>query len=372
MCKYYLVEVEKRGNMKRRLILLLLIIMLAAGCGVAKDTEQSYQRSETVMDTVATLSASGPNAKQAVDESMTRLKVLEAMTSVSIADSDVSKLTKSAGSGEWIKLNPEVYHLLKVSADYSKLTNGAWDITAGPFIKLWGIGSENPSVPTAAEIQQAKALVNWQNLELDESTQRARLMKKGMSIDLGGIAKGMALDEVRKIYANYGIEHGLINLGASSLYAIGSKADGNDWRVGLRHPRNEAAKAIIGIVTLSNAALSTSGDYERFFIKDGVRYHHIIDPKTGRPASNGAISITVIVDGSYADAGMISDLLTTAVFIMGPEQGRKFLQELSIKTAGAICDNKYTLWITPAFSQHLHQLDKNFSLNIEDKKALGN
>ena len=96
--------------MKRRLILLLLIIMLAAGCGVAKDTEQSYQRSETVMDTVATLSASGPNAKQAVDESMTRLKVLEAMTSVSIADSDVSKLTKSAGSGEWIKLNPEVYH----------------------------------------------------------------------------------------------------------------------------------------------------------------------------------------------------------------------------------------------------------------------
>ena len=92
----------------------------------------------------------------------------------------------------------------------------------------------------AAEIQQAKALVNWQNLELDESTQRARLMKKGMSIDLGGIAKGMALDEVRKIYANYGIEHGLINLGASSLYAIGSKADGNDWRVGLRHPRNEA------------------------------------------------------------------------------------------------------------------------------------
>ena len=106
--------------------------------------------------------------------------------------------------------------------------------------------------------------------------------------------------------------------------------------------------------------------------KDGVRYHHIIDPKTGRPASNGAISITVIVDGSYADAGMISDLLTTAVFIMGPEQGRKFLQELSSKTAGAICDNKYTLWITPAFSQHLHQLDKNFSLNIEDKKALGN
>ena len=140
----------------------------------------------------------------------------------------------------------------------------------------------------------------------------------------------------------------------------------------MRHPRNEDAKAIIGIVTLSNAALSTSGDYERFFIKDGVRYHHIIDPKTGRPASNGAISITVIVDGSYADAGMISDLLTTAVFIMGPEQGRKFLQELSIKTAGAICDNKYTLWITPAFSQHLHQLDNNFSLNIEEKKALGN
>lgn len=352
----------------KRLLIWLLLIMLTAGCDVAKDTEQSYQRSETVMDTVATLSASGTDAEAAVDESMARLKALEAMTSVNIADSDVSKLTQSAGSGEWIKLNPEVYHLLEVSAYYSRLTNGIWDVTTGPLIKLWGIGTENSSVPTAAEIKQAKVFVDWQNLELDESTQSARLMKKGMSIDLGGIAKGMALDEVRKIYAKYGIEHGLINLGASSLYAVGNKPDGSSWRVGLRHPRSEDVKEAMGIVTLSDAALSTSGDYERFFIKDGVRYHHIIDPKTGSPAGSGAISITVIVDGSDADAGMISDLLTTAVFIMGPEQGRKFLQELPIKTAGVICDDKYTLWTTPAFSQHLQQLNSNFSINIEDDK----
>ena len=339
-----------------QVICLLLLVVSCTACGQQK----SYEHSAVVMDTVVTLSASGPEAKAAVDESFERLAVLEAMASSTIETSDVAKLRAAAGHS-YVKLQPEVYHMLEVSQEYSRLSGGAWDVTTGPLVELWGVGTDHERLPSPEEIIAARRLVDWQKLRLRPEDQSAMLEMEGMSIDLGGIAKGMAIDEVRKIYAAHKIHNGLINMGASSLYGIGTNKEGKAWNVGIRHPRNDARDTYLGIVSLENMALSTSGDYERCFFVDGKRYHHILNPATGYPADSGAMSDTVVIDGSLPDSGMISDLLTTAVFVMGPEKGRAFLEELPEKVQGEVTGTDYVLYPADGFEKKLRSLHGDFS-----------
>lgn len=338
--------------------LLLILTFLAAGCG----RTEPVQKNVMVMDTVVTLTASGEKANDAVEESIKRLKEIDEMASAKGEHSDLKKLAAAAGNGAWISLHPEVFHMLAVSQEYSRLSDGAWDVTTGPLVELWGIGTEQAKVPTAEELAKAKAKVGWQKLELNPETQCARLREAGMSLDLGGIAKGFAADEVKKIYEKYGVKNGLINLGSSSLYALGKNAKGESWRVGIRHPRSEDKDSRLAVVALSDGALSTSGDYERFFERDGVRYHHILDPRTGRPADNGAVSDTIVAEGSLPDAGMISDLLTTTVFVLGPEAGRDFLEKLPPAVRGMVCDHKLRLWTAHGFQECLQQVQQDFIL----------
>lgn len=334
---------------------IFLILCFCAGCG----QYQPVQKSDIIMDTAVTLTASGEDAKAAIDESMVRLKNLENMVSPNVPDSDVNKLALSAGTGRWVVLNPEVYKMLATAQDYARKTNGAFDVTTKPLVDLWGIGTDHAKVPAPAELAAAQKLVGWQKLELDEESHSARLTQKGMGVDLGGIAKGLAVDEVRKIYAKYGIKDGLINLGGSSLYALGHNKDGQLWRIGMRHPRKDDAQEKMAVLPLENAALSTSGDYERFFEVNGVRYHHIIDPRTGRPAQAGAASVTIVAADNVPDGGMLTDLLTTAVFVMGPEAGARFIRSQQ-GIEGAIIDGRYQLWTTGDMAQELEEVSPEF------------
>lgn len=312
-----------------KLLLLLVMLLVCAGCGRAP----MVQKSEIVMDTVAQLTAEGPEAEAAVQESFGRLQELEGLLSNYEEGSDAARLRDSAGSGAWVKVSPEMYHLLEISQRYSQLTDGAWDITAAPLIKLWGIGTDKARVPEASEIEQVRGKVDWHKLELD-GRDSARLLVPGMELDMGGIAKGYALDEVRKIYAKHGIEKGLINLGSSSIYALGVNGEGKPWRIGLRHPRRE--EGFLATAEISQQALSTSGDYERFFVAEGIRYHHIIDPRTGCPAWSGReitpekrpVSVLALVDGNDSDCGLKADILTTALFVLGREKGMELLESL--------------------------------------------
>ncbi len=351
------------GKLQKNSLLLCLFLwgIWTAGCG---QQTQTYEHSAVVMDTVVTLSASGTEAKAAVEESFERLQNLEDMCSSHIDTSDAAKLKAAAGK-DYVRLHPEVWHMLMVSQEYSERSGGAWDITTGPLVELWGIGTDQARVPTKEEIQTARQLVGWQKLHLNAAEQSAMLEQPGMSIDLGGIAKGMAVDEVRKIYAAHGIRDGLINMGSSSMYALGKNKDGKAWNIGIKHPRSEDKSAYLGIVSLQDEALSTSGDYERFFLQDGQRYHHILDPHTGYPAYRGAMSDTIIVAGSVEDAGMLSDLLTTAVFVLGPQQGQIFLQQLPDAIQGEITSQQFELFTAHGFSKRIRELDKNFSFVTE-------
>ncbi len=316
-----------------------LLALMLSGCGQEKHVEKS----EILMDTVVQLSATGEEAEEAVAEGLARLHEIDRAAGEG-EDSDAARLAAAAGTGEWVKLSPDVYHILVVSQAYSKKTGGAWDVTTGAATALWAIGRKGEHVPAEAERIEARAHTGWQKLELREDGS-ARLLEAGMKIDLGGIAKGYAADAVRKIYEAHRVKSGLINLGTSSIYAVGEKPDGTPFRVGIRDPRGADAKAMLAAVPLKDAALSSSGDYERFFEQDGVRYHHIMDPATCAPARSGVTGVAVRVDGGEPDAGLRSDLLATALFIMGYVRGMDFLAG-ETGTEGLFVDERGEVYAT--------------------------
>ena len=310
------------------------------------------------MDTAVTLSASGENSKEAVEESFKKLDEINEMASTNISTSDVYKINNASGKS-YVKVHPEIFKMIETSIKYSKLSDGAWDITLGPIINLWGIGTDNERLPSDEEIKAKLPLVGYDKISINENDSSIMLQKEGMAIDLGGIAKGFAADEVLKIYKKYNIENGLINLGSSSIYALGKNKDNNEWSVGIKHPRSEDPNEYMGIIKLSNESLSTSGDYERYFIKDNKRYHHIIDPKTGYPVDNGVMSDTIVIDGNTTDNGMLSDLLTTTVFTLGPEKGLKLIDSLQ-EVSCEITTSDYKVYTSEGFKDRIIDLNKDF------------
>ncbi len=338
------------------LIAFISVVLNFTSCDSSKN--QSYKKSNIVMDTAVTLSAYGANSKKAVEESFKKLDEINEMASTTISDSDVYKINSSSGSS-YVKVHPEIMKMIETSIKYSKLSDGAFDITLGPIINLWGIGTDNERLPLEEEIKTKLPLVGYDKISINEKDSSVMLQKQGMAIDLGGIAKGFAADEVLKIYKKYNIENGLINLGASSIYAIGKNEENKQWSVGIKHPRNDDPEKYMGIIKLSDEALSTSGDYERYFIKDNKRYHHIIDPKTGYPVDNGVMSDTIVIDGNTEDNSMLSDLLTTTVFALGPEKGLKLINNLQ----GISCEittSDYKVYTSDDFKDKIIDLNEEF------------
>ena len=332
------------------------LAVLILGCGSAAH----YERSLLVMDTVVSLSAFGDGGKEAVEESEAWLREFDALASPHGEGSEAARLAEMAGKG-YVKLHPEVYRMLELSQEYSRRTEGAWDVTAGALAELWGIGTDHERIPSPEEIEKAKGLVGWRHLLLRPEDGSAMLEMPGMSLSLGGIAKGFAVDRVRQIYEKHGVRSGLINMGSSSMYAVGQKDD-HSWRIGLRHPRKEGDGVYLAVIPLKDQALSTSGDYERFMERAGKRYPHIMDPATGCPADSGVMSVTIVVDGSHPEAGALSDLLTTAVFVLGPEKGRALLDSLPEEIRGCILCGDYGVRTSHGLSEKMELLGEEFHL----------
>lgn len=240
--------------------------------------------------------------------------------------SEVSLLNDKAGE-DYVKLSSETYYIIKKAKKYSKMCGGVFDITAAPLISTWGIFTKNQRVPDLSEIIKAKALINFNDILLDENSCKVKLKNKNEKIDLGGIAKGFAADKVKEIYRKNEIQSAFINIGGNVL-AVGKKPDGSKWNIGVQNPLEPRGNCI-GLVAVEDKSVVTSGDYVRYFIEDGEKYHHILDPRTGYPARSGIMSVTLITENSI-DA----DALSTAAFILGLQEGMKLIK--SIKNAEAI------------------------------------
>lgn len=326
-----------RGKLFFPIIAILVLLLAACGSETKKEPVR-VERTVTVFGTTARFSAEGKDADAAVTECEERLKLISNELNAKNKAGSIARLNASAGSGEWIKLSSEAWHILSVSQKYSGLTDGAWDITVKPLSSLWRRALSKDTLPTEDDIMTATSKVGWQKLELREADKSARFTETDMSLDLGGVIKGYALDECRSIYAKHAVT-GLIDLGTSSIAAVGEKKDGEPFRIALRHPRKEPP-AVLGILPLKNDVLSTSGDYEHSIIKDGIRYHHILDTRTGAPVQNGLSSVSVKISADEQDSGLISDLLSTAFFVMGTEKSRALLPSLPVHVEAVFADEQ--------------------------------
>jgi len=335
----------------------MFLILSMIGCS-KKDLK--VDRAATKMDTIMHLIAYGSNADKAIDAAYTRVDEIEQMASPSISTSDVNKINAAAGKS-YVKVHPEIIKIIKTSIKYSKISNGAFDITVSPLIKLWGIGTDKERIPTASEIKEKLALVNYKDISINETDNSVKLLKSGMAIDLGGAAKGFTADEVVKVFRRYGIKSAIINLGGSSIYTMGEKPDNTLWSIGIQHPRKERDGGFIGILKMPENALSTSGDYERFFIKDGKRYHHILSPFTGSPAYAGVMSDTIIIDSTMPDCNLLADILTKVTFVSGVDKGFKIINSLPGVSCLAVTTD-YKIYKSTNWKTQLDDLNPDFTI----------
>lgn len=253
----------------------------------------------------------GELAQQTCDEIDEQLAELEKKISLYIEDSDISRINAAAGK-EYTEVSDEVFYLIKDSLKVCEEYGGLFDISVAPLSVLWNVTSDEPIVPDEQEIIDAKAKVNYKKVLLNEETHSVMLSDAGMMLDLGGAAKGWAVSKMEEIARRNNVS-GYLSLGGNML-VIGKKPDKSDFLIGIRDPRGDSSEYFAS-VAMDGYTMATTGDYERYFEKDGVRYHHVIDPFTGYPSDKGLVSVTVI-----SKDGLLADCMSTAVFINGREE----------------------------------------------------
>ena len=316
-----LLLIVKKQTRKKLASLLVMIMITGILTACNSKTNQLTEDQGFAMGTVISQKVYGANGQAAIDETMKRIKELEGLLTFNLPEGDINNLNKNAGKTK-VELNPVTLKVINKAQKVAELSNGAFDITVGPVVKLWGIGTEQERVPTTEEIHKLLPLINYKDLYVDELS--GGLKNAGQMVDLGGIAKGYAGDEAIQIYKKNGIKSGFINLGGN-VVTMGSKPDGSPWTVGIRNPRPQEGigeQQLVGTITVTDKAVATAGDDQRFFIQDGKRYHHIIDPHTGYPAQSDLMSVTLVTNSSF-DA----DALDTAVFILGLEKGKELIRQ---------------------------------------------
>lgn len=276
-----------------------------------KKSIYNYRQEKTFpsLGTINTIIAFGKNSEEAINAASERVLQINDKMSAFKNGSDIVKINLSAGK-KAERIDKDTFDLLKRSLEFSRLSKGAFDITVRPLTALWAFGKNQNYVPSKEEIEKVLPLVNYEDLQLDDKSCTAYLKKEGQAIDLGGIAKGYAADEVKRILLQHKIKNALINLGGN-IVTLGSNPEGKDWCIGIQNPMSSRGQ-YIGSITATNQTIVTSGSYEQFFIKDGIRYHHILDPRTGYPANTKLLSVTAICENSTA-----ADALTTAIFVSG-------------------------------------------------------
>ena len=266
------------------------------------------------MDTYMTFTAYGMDAEAAVLAAEDKIRELEALWSVTDENSDIYAVNPSAG--QTVTIDQKTAELVSFALDMAEKTNGVLEPTIYPVLTAWGFTTGENRIPTEIELAGLLDKVGYEKVKLNENQIQT---EPGSMIDMGAVGKGYAGDEAAQVLRERGITAALLDIGGN-IQAIGTKPDGSDWRVGLKDP---FSGNVLGIFQISDMAVVTSGNYERFFVgDDGKTYGHIVDPATGRPVENGIASVSVI-----ASEGKLCDALSTALFVMGLEQAKEYWRQ---------------------------------------------
>jgi FAD:protein FMN transferase len=317
---------------------LLITLLLAVSSGAA--TRHLVDRHFSAMGTdvrFAVLTDDDAAAEQAIEAGIAEVRRLEIMMTTWRDDSEISRINAQAGVAP-VTVSDETLEVIEASQRASKLSGGAFDITFYAMKGLWKFDDDlTPKLPPKDEIEKRIKLIDYKQIVIDRAKKTVFLKKKGMAINLGGIAKGYAVDRAAAVLKKLGFPDAIVQAGGD-LLCSGSK-DGAPWSAGIRNPRGERAD-FFAVLQLTDHAFSTAGDYERFFFLGPKRYHHIIDPKTGYPATRSR-SVTI-----YAKSALLADALDDAVFILGWQKGMAMLDKLDEDVGAVVVDDKGVVHIS--------------------------
>jgi thiamine biosynthesis lipoprotein len=282
-------------------------VLCIAGPGDNGVTVRTQEHMGTYV-TITVATPESPEVLRAIDAGFSEVDRLEVVLSEWREDSEIAKVNHRAGF-EPARICPELFQVIQMAHEVSVASEGAFDVSFAALNGLWKYNAKNPRIPTKEEVQKRLRFVDYRNVLLDATGHSILLKKEGMRIGVGGIAKGYVVDRVSAVLKERGFSNHLVDAGGD-LYASGKRGD-RGWRIGVRDPKG---RGLYAVVSLQDEGMATSGNYEKYFIKGGVRYHHLLDPKTGFPA-RGTTSVTVIAE-SAAEA----DAYATASFVMGKEK----------------------------------------------------
>jgi thiamine biosynthesis lipoprotein len=327
---------------KARGLALLVAVVAATHAHAEPDPrtgDHIIERSRTAMGTyvhVTIWAADDVAAVAAIDKAFNEFDRIDRMMTTWTDTSEVSRVNLAAGDGKPVTVSAELIGVLEKAAEASRLGDGAFDITVGSFSGVWKFDEDNDgTIPPDELVAERRKLVNWRDVVLDPAHHTARLKKKGQKITLGGIAKGYAVDKAVAVLRAAGFVDFIVQAGGD-MYVAGRRGE-RHWRVGIRDPRGPR-DSYFAMTEVEDRTFSTSGDYERYTIKDGRRYHHIIDPATGYPADK-VRSVTVMAKDATTAEG-----LSKILFIWGPERGMQLIERLPDADAVIVgADNKVTV-----------------------------
>lgn len=302
------------------LLIGIFLIFSLIGCTNSNDDSKPLSKTEYFMGTVVTVTLYDNKSEKIIDKAFEEVKKIEHLVSINMEGTELDEVNNSAGIKP-VKVSDDTYNIIKKGLEYSSLTNGSFDITIGPLVKLWSIGLPEAKVPTIEEIKEKLQYINYKDVEINDSEKTVFLKNPGMIIDLGGIAKGYTADVIAQTLKDEGVEKAIIDLGGN-IYALGEKAENTLWRIGIQNP-DQTRGEIVGSINVKDKSIVTSGIYERFIEQDGVKYHHILSPKSGYPYDNEIAGVTIISNKSID-----GDALSTSVFSMGITKGLEFINSL--------------------------------------------
>ena len=317
---------EKETIMKkvRGILLTMAVLVALTGCGKnTSDTGAGKDRKVTkdvfAMDTYMTITTYGDNAEKAAEKAVSEITRLDDLLSIGNEESEISIVNENGSE----IVSGDTAEILDKAMEIDRQTKGAFDISIYPLMDEWGFTTEKYKVPSEQRIRELLKHVDGSRIQWD-SKEKLLTLPEGMQIDVGGIAKGYTSSRLMKIFQKYDVTGGIVSLGGN-VQTWGEKPEGGDWRVAIENPDiSPLSGQYLGTLSLKNKAVITSGGYERYFEKNKKRYHHILDPKTGKPADSGVVSSSII-----SEDGTLADGLSTAFFVMGSKKAEKYWKKHS-------------------------------------------
>lgn len=304
---------SRRSLRKIIWVVLPVALILVAAWYILGLKARPLKRTEMIMGTVVEITVIPPN-QEAIEEAFDAIKEVDQLMSTYKPESEVSILNRQGQN----RLSSQTSRIIQEAIKFSEVTNGAFDITCRPLVNLWKTAKKEGKIPTVKEIEEARSLVSYKKIILQGDL--VKFQEPGMQIDLGGIAKGWAVDKAIQALKKRGVRAALVNAGGD-LFALRKRGLWKKWDVGIQHPRDE--EKVLSTIEVSNRGVATSGDYRRYFTLEGRRFSHIVDPRTGETVEDVPMSVTVVApDATTADA------LATGIFVLGPEEGMRLIESL--------------------------------------------